>query len=470
VDRDGAGQALASQAAMTASARWTARLAAMLQGEEGRLRIGTLNVMRWLALGGQTATLLFAALGLGLSLPLTLCLAVVAAGIAVTLAASLLFPASRRLSDAEATVYLALDQVQLAAILALTGGVENPFTLLLLVQVVVAASALNLRFALGLAAFTLALITALAIWHFPLPWLPGQVWMPLPPLYVAGIWIALVMALGFTVIITFRVAAESSRLSAAFAAMELALAREQKLAALGALAAAAAHELGTPLGTIALVSKELARSLPQDGLIGEDLRLLRAQVDRCRDILARLAKPGLADEAGPAAHLPLLALLDDIAEPSRGGRVEILVSGSGDTAVSVRALPELRYAIGNLIENAADFAERRVTVSAAWDAARVVVRIRDDGPGFSPDIVTKLGQPYVTTRPGRSALSEEELAPSQPHQTHDGMGLGFFIAKTLLERTGAEVGFANAAAGGALVTMTWPRHRIAAAPNDPVWT
>ncbi len=445
-------------------------LGGLLRGEEGRLRLGTLNVMRWLGASGQVATVLFVHFGLGLKLPLLPCLGVIAAGAAVTLVVTLIYPASRRPSDLETTLYLALDQIQLAALLFLTGGIENPFTILLLAHVVVAASSLNLRFALALGGFTLGLVTALAIWHLPLPWKPGEVWTPLPLLYVAGIWIALVMGLGFTLIITFRVASETSRLSSAYAAMELALAREQKLAALGSLAAAAAHELGTPLGTIAVVSKELQRLLPPDGEIGEDMRLLRQQVDRCREILKRLASHASADAIGPAGRMPLLAFLDDVAEPHRSPAVEIQVSGAGESPLTIAALPELRYALGNLIENAADFASTRVAVSAAWDAHRVVVRVRDDGPGFGPEVIARLGEPYVTTRPGRGALSEEEIAPPLPGQgTHEGMGLGFFIAKTLLERTGGVLSFANAPNGGALVTIVWPRDRLEADPNAPVW-
>ena len=207
----------------------------------------------------------------------------------------------------------------------------------------------------------------------------------------------------------------------------------------------------------------MQRELPADGPLAEDARLLRTQVDRCREILGRLSSHRESDGIGPDARLPLLALLDDLAQAYRTLKITISVEGAESPPV-VRVLPELRYSIGNLIQNAADFAVRRVRVSAMWDADRIVVRVRDDGPGFSPEIMAKLGEPYVTTRPGRTALTDEQLGPAQPGQGHVGMGLGFFIAKTLLERTGAELTFGNAFDGGASVTIAWPRARIEAPP------
>lgn len=439
-----------------------ARIARLTQAEEGRLRLGTLNTLRWLALAGQLATVLFVHFSLGFKLPLLACLAVIAAGAAFTMILRIAFPPQHRPSDLAAFLYLALDQTQLFAILFLTGGLQNPFTLILLASVVIASSSLNLRYALALGGYTLALITALALYHLPLPWDAGGA-LNLPPIYLAGLWIALMLSLGFTTIATFRISSEASRMQAGYAAMEIALASEQKLAALGSLAAAAAHELGTPLGTIAVVAKELQRELPADGPLAEDARLLRTQVDRCREILGRLSSHRESDGIGPDARLPLLALLDDLAQAYRTLKITISVEGAESPPV-VRVLPELRYAIGNLIQNAADFAVRRVRVSAMWDADRIVVRVRDDGPGFSPEIMAKLGEPYVTTRPGRTALTDEQLGPAQPGQGHVGMGLGFFIAKTLLERTGAELTFGNAFDGGASVTIAWPRERIEAPP------
>ena len=434
-----------------------ARVVALAHGEEGRLRLGTLNMLRGMALSGQAITVLFVHFGLGFALPLAACLAAIGAGAAFTVILNVAYPAQRRPSDLASFFYLAFDQTQAAAILFLTGGLENPFVLILLAAVVIASSSLNLRYALALGGYTLALITGLAIYHLPLPWEAGEA-LSLPPIYVAGVWIALMLSLGFTTVITFRISSEASRMQAGFAAMEIALASEQKLAALGSLAAAAAHELGTPLGTIAIVAKELQRELPQDGPLAEDAKLLRAQVDRCREILGRLATRQ-EDDGGPDARLPLLAFLDDLAQPHRSLKVQISIEGAEDSPV-VQLLPELRYAIGNLIANAADFAERRVKVSAMWDAARIVVRIRDDGPGFAHEVLAKLGEPYVTTRPGRAALTDEQLGPAHPRQGHVGMGLGFFIAKTLLERTGAELTFGNAFDGGASVTMAWPRGRL----------
>ncbi len=439
-----------------------ARLRNLTDTEEGRLRLGTLNTLRWLALGGQLATVLFVHFSLGFRLPLLACLTVIAAGAAFTLILRVAFPAQHRPSDVAAFLYLALDQTQLFAILFLTGGLQNPFTLILLAAVVIASSSLNLRYALALGGYTVALITALALYHLPLPWENGET-LSLPPIYLAGLWIALMLSLGFTTIATFRTSSEATRMQAGYAAMEIALASEQKLAALGSLAAAAAHELGTPLGTIAVVAKELQRELPENGPLAEDAKLLRQQVDRCRDILGRLAHHRDSDGIGPDARLPLLALLDDLAQAHRTLKVTISIEGAADAPV-VRVLPELRYSIGNLIENAAAYAVRRVKVSAMWDEARIVVRIRDDGPGFSPEIMAKLGEPYVTTRPGRTALTDEQLGPRLPGQGHVGMGLGFFIAKTLLERTGAELTFGNAFDGGASVTIAWPRARIEAPP------
>jgi two-component system sensor histidine kinase RegB len=438
------------------------RAIALFRAEEGRIRLGTLNMLRSIALAGQLSTVLFVHFSLGFQLPLAPCLAAIGAGALFTIVLRRAYSDQRRPSDLEAFLYLLFDQTQLFAVLFLTGGLENPFTLILLAAVVVASSSLDLRYALALGGYTLALITALAIYHLPLPSEPGLP-LALPPIYVAGLWIALMLSLGFTTIVTFRISSEATRMQSGYAAMELALASEQKLAALGSLAAAAAHELGTPLGTIAVVAKELQRELPKDGPLAEDAKLLRQQVDRCREILGRLANHHETDGLGPDARLPLLAFLDDLSQGHRTMRVQITVDGAADSPV-IRILPELRYAIGNLIANAADFAERHVRVSAMWDEARVVVRIRDDGPGFANEVLAKLGQPYVTTRPSPAALSDEQLGPptTVTQQSHAGMGLGFFIAKTLLERTGAEMTFGNAFDGGASVTLAWPRERIEA--------
>ncbi len=453
------------------SARMPARLLqraiTVLRAEEGRLRLGTLNMLRSIALAGQLATVLFVRFSLGFELPLVPCLAAIAAGALFTIVLRLTYPEQRRPSDLEAFLYLVFDQTQLFAVLFLTGGLENPFTLILLAAVVVASSSLDLRYALALGGYTLALITGLAIYHLPLPSEPGLP-LALPPIYVAGLWIALMLSLGFTTIVTFRISSEATRMQAGYAAMELALASEQKLAALGSLAAAAAHELGTPLGTIAVVAKELQRELPKDSPLADDARLLRQQVDRCREILGRLAHHRDNDGLGPDARLPLLAFLDDLSQAHRSLRVQITVEGP-DSPPVIRVLPELRYAIGNLIANAADFAAHHVRVSGMWDESRVVVRIRDDGPGFASDVLAKLGEPYVTTRPSPAALSDEQLGPPTTvgAQGHAGMGLGFFIAKTLLERTGAEMTFGNAFDGGASVTLAWPRGRIEApAPGE----
>ncbi len=228
--------------------------------EVGRVRLKTLIRIRWVALTGQTAAILFVRYGLGYDMPVLLSLAAVAASALVNVILSIQHPASTRLSDGEAVLYLAFDTLQLAVLLFLTGGIQNPFSILLLVPVTISSTILSLRSTVRLGAITLASLTLVAIYHLPLPWQEGG--LQLPSIYVFGIWTSLTLGLAFITIYTFRIAEEKRRMSDALAETKMALAREQRMSALGGLAASTAHELGTPLGTITLVAKELRREAP----------------------------------------------------------------------------------------------------------------------------------------------------------------------------------------------------------------
>ncbi len=423
----------------------------------GRVRLRTLCNLRWLAIGGQSAALFIVYFALGYRLPFIACAVAIGVSIALNVSLALRYPPSHRLTNREATIYLAFDVLQLAALLYLTGGIANPFALMFLAPVVIAAATLNLGNTLILGAIALVSVSVISVIHKPLPWESGQT-LYLPLLYQAGIWASLVIGIGFTSIYAWRIASESARMSAGLAATQLALAREHRLASLGALATAAAHELGTPLGTIAVVARELEHALPQDSSEVEDVRLLRAQAERCRAILARLANP---EEAmlGATARLPLGALLDNIADPYRGEDVEIdiEITGNGEAPPQVWRAPALLHGIANILENAADFARSRVRIQAGFNAAELHISVEDDGPGFAPDIFERIGEPYITSRPGHHALGESELGPSAELGQHEGMGLGFFIAKTLLEQTGGTVKAVNLPGGGARVNVRWPR-------------
>jgi two-component system, sensor histidine kinase RegB len=440
----------------------TRRLGGTVEG----LRLQTLVRLRWLAVGGQTVAVLFVYMVLGFPLPLGPCLAVIALSAWLNLFLSLRWRSSLRLHDRYATLLLSYDILQLAGLLYLTGGLENPFSFLFLVPVTVSATTMPLDRTLMLGALTLGAITALAFLRMPLPWYAGEP-LELPGIYIAGMWTALVSGLVFSVTYVNRIAREARQMSDALTATEIIHAREQQLSALDGLAAAAAHELGTPLATIALVAKELKRELPAEGQVAEDLDLLISQTARCREILSRLAdREAQRDEM--FASLKLTVMIEEIVAPLRDGDIDFAVSArafeDADSQGAAEPLiwrnPAIKYGLGNLIENAADFARSRVDIEARWGPADVAVTITDDGPGFSQEVIDRLGEPYVTTRPGYG-LGEADSSPAQS----EGMGLGFFIASRLLERSGATVALANRADPdhGARVRISWPREAIEAA-------
>jgi two-component system sensor histidine kinase RegB len=412
------------------------------------VRLSTFIRLRWLAIGGQVAAVLFVDRAMGFELPVVTCSILIALSAALNLFVQLRYPANLRIDQWPAFSLLAFDVLQLGGLLYLTGGLQNPFAILLLVPVIVSATTLPPLPTVLLGLEVAGVASSLYLGHMMLPWRPGGI-LPVPIEYEIGVWIALNSAVAFTGVYAFRVAEEARQLARALSATELALAHEQHLSALDGLAAAAAHELGTPLATISLVAKEMQREFPPNSPQAEDVALLTSQAQRCRDILARLSS--LPDQADlHLARLPLSHLIEEVAEPYRAFGADLVIEPArGPRPEPVgRRNPAIIQGLANLVENAVDFAESRVTVSTEWTERDVVITIADDGPGFAPGIIDRLGEPYVTTRDRPSA-----------GQAAGGLGLGFFIAKTLLGRSGATVHLENRKppARGAVVRAVWPR-------------
>jgi two-component system sensor histidine kinase RegB len=424
---------------------------ASFNGRSGsyRLRLQTLTRLRWLAVAGQSATVMVVAFGLGFPLPVLFCFALIACSAWLNVFLSVRYPSTHRLSPPAALGVLGFDVLQLSGLLYMTGGLVNPFSVLICVPVIISTASQPIRYTLALGALTVLCASLLALWHLPLPWYPGVVYEAHFVL-MSGIWIAIISTTAFAAFYVHRVSSEASQLADALTATELTLQREQHLVALDGLAAAAAHELGTPLATISIVAREMERALGQDERFREDLQLLRSQSERCRDILRRLTTLSTDDEEHMRI-LPLSSLLEEVVSPHREFGVAIEVTTEAGTPAEPIGLRSagILYGLGNLVENAVDFAVRTVAVRASYDTERVTIAIRDDGPGFPPEIQSQIGEPFVTRRVDGAKRG-------------GGLGLGLFIAKTLLERSGAKVRFENAIppASGAIVTVTWPRSAL----------
>lgn len=426
------------------------------------VRLDTLVRLRWAAIIGQTTAVLAVHYGLEFEVPLYACLAVIALSVWLNIALRIRFRMTQRLEPDRAAWLLAFDIGELAVLLFLTGGLQNPFAFLFLGPVLISATALPPRLTLLLGGFAVLCATVLAFAHYPLPW-SSEDPLELPQIYQMGVWLSILLSIGYISVYAWQVTEEARKLSDALAATELVLAREQHLSQLDGLAAAAAHELGTPLSTITVIAKELERSIEPGSPHSDDVRLLREQAQRCRDILAKLTELSASGE--PFDRLPLPALIEEVVAPHRNFGVEIAVSLPADTGGRPTAPrnPAILYGLGNLLENAVDFARERVEVSALWSDREVAVIISDDGPGFAPEIMDRIGEPYVTSRRRRRRRQVYDDGETT------GLGLGFFIAKTLLERSGAALSFENRVfpGRGAVVRLRWNRADFEALP-DPV--
>jgi two-component system, sensor histidine kinase RegB len=423
------------------------------------VRLDTILRLRWLAVLGQLAAIFIVRQGLEFDVEVLPCVTIIGLSALLNLTLQIAFNPMRRLEPVYAAALLALNIVELAGLLFFTGGLQNPFSFLFLVPVLISATALPVRLTIGLGALAVACASVLVFFHFPLPWDSDDP-LILPPIYLFGVWLSIVLAIGVTSLYAFQVTEEARKLSDALAATELVLAREQHLTQLDGLAAAAAHELGTPLSTIFLISRELERS-SQNSQIAGDIKTLREQAQRCRDILAKITQ--LSASGAPFDRMPLSTLIEEIVAPHRdfGVTIKVRIAVAGSREPVGTRNPAILYGIGNILENAVDFARSTVEVNAWWNNETIEIVISDDGPGFAPDIIKRIGEPYLSRR----------RSPEETQSDHRGLGLGVFIARTLLERTGANVSFTNRIFPdhGAVVQIAWPRARFEATeiPAEP---
>lgn len=433
------------------------------------IRLRTMILLRWVAIVGQFTAITVAQQYYHVQLELGLCYFAIGVSVMGNLTAILLFPENKRLSEFENFLMVLFDLLQLSILLYLTGGLNNPFALLLVGPVTISASVMSTRSTLIIGGVAVILTTLLAQFHLPLRTDLGLV-LDIPDILLFGNWAAIIIAIVFIGAYSHRISSEVQSMSEALSATHMALAREQKLTDLGGVVAAAAHELGTPLATIKLASSELIEELDDRPDMKEDAVLIREQADRCRDILRDMGRAGKDD-----LHLrqaPLSTVIHESAEPhiNRGKEIQFAEGPVEDGDVqqpSILRKPEIIHGLRNLIQNAVDFARNTVWVEAEWTSDQITVCIMDDGRGYPTHILGRIGDPFMRRkRTDRSSRPE-----------YEGMGLGLFIAKTLLERSGAELYFANGAdpyqnltnqpeRRGAIVKVVWPRKLIDAQTGD----
>ena len=426
----------------------------------------TLTNLRWLAIIGQTIAVFIGVRVINLELSIVYCTVLIFTSFSLNLFSLLSFPNTKRLSENSTLIVLMFDLFQLSSLLYLCGGLTNPFAVLILAPVAISATLLSLVRTTFLSTTAVILVSILSYIHVPLKLEDGS-FLVLPNILMLGIWVALIITIVFISAYAWRVKKDVTRINQLLLATKLALEREQKLTALGGVVAAAAHELGSPLTTIKLVSSELLEELSikskKDSTI-EDLELIKSQAERCKKILRNMA----TDVTGSSQILsvPIIALVKEACLPFQDRGKQIIFSLNNlehrgkkvtEDQIVIRRSSEIIHGLRNIIQNATDFSKKDVFIDISWSSTDIKISIKDDGPGFPEGLISKIGEPFI-----KSKINGSPIDSSRPE--YESMGLGLFIAKTLLERSGAALVFKNYCikdddnlSSGAEVISVWKR-------------
>ena len=402
----------------------------------------TLVFLRWIAIFGQLFSVNLVYFFLDLDFPVLLCH--IAIGIGLFTNVYLQFGLKANLlKDLYSCSFLMYDIIQLSILLFLTGGIFNPFAILLIVPTIVSSTFLSMGSTIILGSSTIFLLFILTFFKMPLPGMEEYV-LSFPNYYVTGILISLIIGLIFLSYFGIRFAGETKKRSDALNKLQQILAKEYELESLGGQAAAAAHSLGTPLATISVVSKEMRKEVGDDSKLTKDLDLLISQTKRCSEILKKISqKKIISDEF--LSSMTFEDLLEEIIKSFKESTEKnIKLNTEKDTnKIDIKRNPELVYGLRNFIGNAIKFAYQKVQISIISDNINLYILIEDDGPGFPEDIMKALGEPYIKSR-------------SKLYKDNAGLGLGTFLGKTLLERKSALITFENnSSLNGARVRIKW---------------
>ena len=402
----------------------------------------TLVILRWIAIIGQFFAINFVYYYLKLEFPIFICTAIILVGFITNIYLQFKIKGNQ-IKDFYASLFLIYDLFQLSFLLYFTGGISNPFSILLIVPAIVSSTFLSVGTTLILGFLSMLFLFMLTIFHYPLPGL-HEYGITFPKFYLIGFFISILIGLIFLSYFGIRFAGETKKRSEAGTKLQQVIAKEYELESLGGQAAAAAHSLGTPLATISVVATELKKEMGENSEYKNDLDLLVSQTKRCSEILRQISRKEIIEDKFFSAST-IENLLNEIIENFQisSEKTITLFNSEDNNKIEIKRSPEIIYGLRNFIGNAVKFAKKNIFISIKSDQKKLRLFIEDDGPGFPDDIIKIIGEPYIKSK-------------SVEISSKTGTGLGTFLGKTLLERKGAELKFINGnKLKGACVLISW---------------
>ncbi len=402
----------------------------------------TLTILRYIAIFGQFLAINIVYFYLGLTFPIGLSYIIILVGLLTNLYLQFGIKINQ-LKDFYAATFLGYDLIQLSLLLYLTGGIFNPFCLLLIIPAIVSSTFLSMGTTIILGFITTLLLLLISFFYLPLPGVDMNL-LHFPDFYKIGIMISVFIGLIFLSYFGIRFAGETKKRSEALNKLQEVISKEYELESLGGQAAAAAHSLGTPLATISVVAKELKKEIGSNKEISKDIDLLISQTKRCSEILKQISKKQIEEDIF-LSSVKFEDLLDEIInsfKETSSKEINLLID-KDKNKIAIHRTPEIIYGLRNFIGNAVKFSKSKVEINLTSNQNLIEIKIKDDGPGIPEDIIKKIGEPYIKSK-------SKELS------SNSGLGLGTFLGKTLLERQNAKLLFRrNGDLGGALVIITW---------------
>ncbi len=433
--------------------------------------------LRWLAIAGQGVAIAVAYFILNLTFNFEACLIIILIACIVNLTSSIYFRKEKRLSAFKTFLFLSFDLTQISLLLFFSGGISNPFSMLIIVPAIVSASSLSIVYLSALCVMTLFSILFLSIRYFPIINNLGDVLKP-PDILLLGFTFSLIITVTFLGNYARRIFLDNSNMNKALQATQVALERERKLTALTGVVAALGHELGSPLATIKLASSELLNEIDRDSPLYQDIKLIFDQIERCKKIISDMGSLGKDDQY--VKIIDFFTLLLEASQPyeKKGKQIIFRLNGviQGHEGISIkekmipmiRREPELIHGIRNIVHNALRFSESSIDINLIVNSKKIKLEIIDDGKGFPYDVTSMIGEPFLKSRDLYSINTKSKTS-------EEGMGLGLFIANILLERTKGQLKFSNVKqienggkkrVKGAKVEISWERSSIEVLERD----